>query len=230
MGIVRKLLSAVLGIGIPLAIFLAFVYAIIIRPADAPDVAALTEATLAPGAGGADLVGSPDGTWTLAEGWIGYRVVEHWARLHEPGEGVGRTEAVEADLVIEDLTLTELEAVADLTDLSSDRANRDDVIRVRYLESNAFPEADFVLTEPLPLQPAPGAVAEFTAAGVLEVRQISLPVTVEGEARWDGEELRVVGSAPVTLTDFGIELPDIIAFVKVEDLAAFEFDLTFTRS
>ncbi|MBA2317328.1 MAG: YceI family protein [Euzebyales bacterium] len=227
----RKLLRALLGITVPIALCLGVIYVAIPRPAEVESAAGLGDATELEGGAGTTLVGSPDGTWTATEGWVGYRVIEDYARLSDTVEGYGRTEAVSAGMVIDNLTVTSLQATADLTRLRSERDLRDRAIRVRYLETDTHPEAAFGLTEPVPLDPLPqpGVVTDFTVAGELELRGITRGVTVELQARWDGDDIHVVGSAPVRLSAFDIERPDIAAYVEVSDDAIFEFELTFTR-
>lgn len=227
----RKLLRALLGITVPIALCLGVIYVAIPRP-DEVETAQLGDATELPGGAGATLVGSPDGTWTATEGWVGYRVIEDYARLSDTVEGYGRTEAVRAEMVIDNLTVTSLHATADMTQLRSQRDLRDRAIRVRYLETDTHPEAGFRLTETVPLDPLPqpGVVTDFTVAGELELRGVKRPVTVDLRARWDGDDIHVVGGAPVRLSEFDIERPDIAAFVEVSDDATFEFELTLTSA
>ena len=54
-------------------------------------------------------------------------------------------------MTIDGTTVTDVTVTADLRDLTSDNSFRDGRIRSEGLESDEFPEAKFVLTEPITL-------------------------------------------------------------------------------
>lgn len=227
----RGLLRAVIGLGVPIVLVLGLVQAIGWRPAPAPEPAAIAEAT--PTGDAVEMVGSPSGTWVLADegSYVGYRVVEHYPQLGKPSEGVGRTEDVEGSLRIEDQRLTRVEVRADLRGLESGHANRDRAVQVRYLKAEDHPWASFRLEAPLPLVPfpAPGDRFEIDGHGILEVRGIERPVRFPLEGRWDGDQVVVAGQLPVALSDWEIERPDIPGFVRVDDEAVIEVHLRYVR-
>ena len=90
-------------------------------------------------------------------------------------EATGRTNNVTASMTIDGTTVSDVTVTADLRDLTSDNSFRDGRIRSDGLESDQFPEAKFVLTEPITLphgagrrrddhRPRPRATSPCTAS------------------------------------------------------------------
>lgn len=191
-----------------------------------------------PAAGAGDTT-SPDGTWTVStdlqsgggQSVVGYRVDEKLASLPARSDAVGRTDAVAGELVVDGATIPTVEVTADLTELESDQGRRDDALRTRGLETEDFPEANFVLRSPIDLGgvPAVGAGVEVTATGDLTVHGVTDSVEVPLEARWSGAVIEVVGSLPVVMADYDIEPPDVAGLVDVDDEGTMEFQLFFVR-
>jgi len=180
-----------------------------------------------------DADASPEGVWTLepgSAGFVGYRIDELFAGDTIKVTAVGRTPAVTGTLTIDGTTITEAEVEADLSQMVSDSERRDNYIRTRSLETDNFPEARFVLTEPVDLGvlPSPGEEVTFVASGDLTLRGATQPVEVAMQARWNGDSIDVAGGAPVALADFGIEVISI-PFVTIDDAGEFEMQLAFTR-
>jgi polyisoprenoid-binding protein YceI len=231
---VRSLLKVVAGVGVPLALVVLLIQAVGWRPAPPAERATLDAPAQRTGDDAVELVGAADGTWVLdddAASFLGYRITEHYPRIRRPAEATGRTPEVEADLRLEDATITDARVVADLTALASDGQNRDRALESRYLETRSHPEATFALTEPAPIRPRPEPGRPFTVTvrGDLVVRGVARPVALPLEGRWDGDVVQVVGRLPVRLSDWAIDVPDIAGFVRVEDEAEIEVDLTFVR-
>jgi polyisoprenoid-binding protein YceI len=105
------------------------------------------------------------------------------------------------------------------------------VVQGRVLATAEFPEATFVLTEPVALSttPAVGEVVTLSATGDLTVHGVTKQVTFELEASWTGEFVDVAGSTPVVFADFGIEAPKTPA-VEVDEQGTIELQLTFERA
>ena len=177
---------------------------------DAPPPVALPAAGPAPAAAAAaqDLAGS----WVVTgEGFVGYRV-------QEPAldrEVVGRTSDVQGTAVVTDdgdaLVLADAQVEADLRALTSDAAARDRALRGRLLQTDRFPRAVFTLEGPVALG-EPGDLrdgAEVTVPGRLEVRETERPVTVDLAVRVREGRVDLAGSAPVALSDFGVEIPAV---------------------
>ena len=124
--------------------------------------------------GGSSPSGRLDGSWKLATGdsFVGYRVREQLAILPAPSDAVGRTTAVDGELDISGLEISTVDVTADLTQLTSDRSMRDERIHSIGLETDAFPEATFTLTEPITFeaQPVDGETISAGATGELNSR------------------------------------------------------------
>jgi polyisoprenoid-binding protein YceI len=177
--------------------------------------------------------GKLDGAWkvTTGDSFVGYRVREQLAILPAPSDAVGRTTAVDGELDISGLEITKVDVTADLTQLTSDRSQRDERIHTIGLETNAFPEARFTLTEPIAFQaqPANGETISAGATGDLALHGVTNQVCVPVQATLTGDTIRVLGSVDVVIADYGMEAPNF-GFVSTEDNGTIEFQLDFVRS
>ncbi len=155
--------------------------------------------------------------------FVGYRVREELANIGAT-EAVGRTSDVTGSLTIEGTTVTKGEFTADLTTLQSDSGNRDRQLSRQALETATYPEASFTLTQPIELgtEPAEGEVVEVTATGDLTLHGVTKSVQVALQARREGETIAVAGSVPIAFADFGIQKPQAMAVLSVEDRATVE--------
>ncbi len=120
---------------------------------------------------------------------------------------------------------------ADLRDLESDNSFRDGRIHGSGLESNRFPEAKFVLTEPITLSKIPEAGETITAeaTGDFTLHGVTKKVTIPIEGRWDGKDVQVVGNLPIVFGDYNISAPTAPAVASVDDHGEMEFQLFFKK-
>lgn len=174
--------------------------------------------------------GDFEGSWTLVAdaSFVGYRVREQLVFLPAPNDAVGRTGAVEGSLEIAGTDVVAASVTADLTQLESDEARRDDAIRMNGLESSSFPTATFELTEAIAFGETPdeGEVVEVDATGQLTLHGVTQTVTFPLEARWDGGQISVVGSQEIAFADYGITSPSL-GPATVEDHGTIELQLVF---
>ncbi len=221
----RGLLTAAVGIGIPLALFFVMGPAITPRPGPQPPPPELGRAAVE------DPAGELDGSWTLdpEASWVGYRIQEELPRLRDLFDAVGRTDEVAGALEVSGAKVTAGWVEADLFQLESDSERRDRAIQVRYLESEQYPDARFELSERVGLldTPEPGVPVEVPVVGELTLRETTRTVRPRLRARWDGERIRVVGALDVTLADYDIRAPRLPGFRNVEDEGVIEINLTF---
>ena len=179
--------------------------------------------------------GTLDGTWNVKPGdllgsFVQYRVKEQFVGALED-EATGRTSKINATLKVSGSTISGVTVVADLKSLESDRVRRDEKIRDDGLQSNQFPTATFVLTEPIKLRSVPqkgkkvitDATGDFTLHGV--TRRVTIPL----EGRWDGETVQVVGKIPIQFADYGIIPPNVGGFVTVAGEGRMELQLFFLK-
>lgn len=174
--------------------------------------------------------GSLDGTYSIGAGdsFVGYRVKENLLGLDQTA--TGRTPDVEGSLTIDGTTIDDVELTANLKTLKSDEDRRDNRIHTDGLESDRFPEAKFVLSEPIALDAVPeaGETVHATARGDFTVHGVTKAVEIPIEGRWDGEVVQVTGSLPVLFADYEMEPVSIINFVSTDDRGEMEFQLFFS--
>ena len=144
---------------------------------------------------------------------------------------MGRTTAVDGELDIKGLKITKVDVTADLTQLTSDRSMRDERIHTIGLETDAFPEATFTLTDPITFeaQPKDGETITAGATGELTLHGVTNTLCVPVQATVTGDTIEVVGSVDVVFADYGMQAPNF-GFVTTEDHGTIELQLDFARS
>ena len=75
-----------------------------------------------------------------------------------------------------------------------------------------------------------GERATASATGKLTIHDVTNEVTVELQAELQDDAAVVVGSAPVTLADCGIEPPTGFTVLSISDVGTFEFQLFFSKA
>ena len=176
-----------------------------------------------------------DGTYTVtpgdADNFVGYRVTEQFVAGLVDNVATGRTSDVTGTFEISGTTADDVDVTADLTTLKSDRDQRDNRIRTLGLESDTFPEATFVLTEPIDFGEAPqaGETVTATAVGDFTLHGVTKQVEIPLEARWDGRDVQVIGNIPIVFADYDMEAPNVAGFVSVQDEGEMEFQLFFRK-
>ncbi|WP_420111054.1 YceI family protein [Pseudactinotalea sp.] len=161
-----------------------------------------------------------EGDWTVAEGsFAGYRVDE--VLNGQDVTVTGRTEDVTGSVTLAGGAVTAGTIEVDLTTVATDESSRDQYFRSEALRTDEFPTATFELTEPAEVV-LDGSDLELV--GELTVHGVSQQVTATAQAGTSGDGLQVVGSVPITFSDFDVQAPDL-GFVVVEDAGAIEFSL-----
>jgi polyisoprenoid-binding protein YceI len=146
---------------------------------------------------------------------------------------VGRTPDVTGSITIAGDQVTEGSFEVDMTTLKSDRDMRDNAIRSRGLETDAFPTATFELTEPVTL---PGSIevadasVPFVATGELTVHGVTKEVTLDFDAETRDGTIAIVGSAPIALADYQIDPPTSAIALSVADSGTLEFQVFLTKA
>jgi len=195
--------------------------------------------TQAPSSGstaGGTTSSSLDGTYTVSPGstdnFVGYRVTEKLVVNVVESTATGRTNNVKGTFTIDGTTVDDVTVTADLRDLKSDNSFRDSRIHGSGLESDRYPEAKFVLTEPttLPKVPAAGETISVNATGDFTLHGVTKQVTIPIQARWDGRDVQIVGNLPIFFGDYKITAPTAPAVASVDDHAEMEFQLFFKKT
>jgi polyisoprenoid-binding protein YceI len=212
-------------------------------PSVAPTVDASATAEATSDAGGAANA-SPaglDGTWTVdgsigsfddfSGSFVGYRVKEELVGIGA-STAVGRTPDVTGSLTLDGSTISEASFEADLTTLQSDSGMRDGQLGRQGLETDTYPTATFVLAEPIELGavPAEGETIQATAVGDLTLHGVTNRVEIPVEARLSDGVVTVVGSLPIAFGDYGMNAPESMRVLSIDENGTMEFQLQFTQA
>ena len=182
-----------------------------------------------------------DGTWMVdtsigefsyedaTSTFVGFRVDEELSSIGST-TAVGRTPEVSGMVEIEGSTLTAASITANLDEITTDRSRRDNAVK-RSLDTASFPEATFVLAEPVDFGavPADGESVAVTAPGELTIKGVSQTVDFPLEAQVVGDVVVVVGSIEITFADYGVSVPSAPVVLSADDFGIIEVQLFLTR-
>jgi polyisoprenoid-binding protein YceI len=190
----------------------------------------------------ADGAAALDGEWSVdvsigsfddfSGTYAGYRMDEELAGVGAT-TAVGRTPDVTGGITIAGRQVTTGSFEVDMATLTSDRDMRDNAIRSRGLETDAFPTATFELTQPVDLPEGietAGASVPFSATGDLTLHGVTKEVTLDFDAEALDGTIAIVGSAPVRLADYDMEAPTTAVALSVADQGTLEFQLFLTKA
>jgi polyisoprenoid-binding protein YceI len=146
----------------------------------------------------------------------------------------GITKNVTGSLVYDDKTGMVMtgKVQVELATIDSSNELRDARMRNEFLQTAQYPQATFVITTVEGF----GKFTEWKRWGIKErgkitgdltVRNITRPVTFEGEAVYTGRELQLTGISTVKMSDFGITPPSLL-LVTVEDAVTLEISAVAT--
>lgn len=174
-----------------------------------------------------------DGDWAIdtTASFAGYRVKEELASIGFT-EAVGRTSDLAGGLTMAGTSLAAVVVEVDMTTLQSDSSRRDGALGSRGLETDTYPTATFVLSEPIDLGslPAVGEPVTADAVGDLTLHGVTKSVTIPLEAQLvDETTIVVVGSLEVAFADYGIEAPTGFSVLAIEDPGTLELQVAFVR-
>jgi polyisoprenoid-binding protein YceI len=162
--------------------------------------------------------------------WVGYRVQEELAGVGGT-EAVGRTPDVTGTITLAGTTLTAADLTADLTTLRSDESMRDGQLGRQGIQTDQFPTATFVLTQPVELGTIPEENVAFavTAVGDLTLHGVTQNVTIPLNAIRSGDIVGVSGSLTFSWGDFGMEQPTSMRVVSLADDVTMELQVFFRQ-
>lgn len=107
-----------------------------------------------------------------------------------------------------------------------DRAEIENTMRERVLETDKFPEIHFVSKDVSLTEKRDGKFA-VTANGMLSLHGETLPKTIEAEAEISNGNIRAVGEFSLRQSDFNIEQVKALGgTLKVKDEVKISFDIT----
>lgn len=165
--------------------------------------------------------------------FVGFRINEELSGIGAKTV-VGRTPGVSGSMEISGSQILSVDIVADMTKLITDSGPRTEAIRTERggLETSAFPDARFVLTQPIDLGevPAEGISVQAQATGDLTVHGVTRPVVIPLSAEMQGGLISVIGNLEgLLLSDFEIPTPTAVVVLSVEDNATMEVQLWMSR-
>lgn len=174
------------------------------------------------------------GTWVLSgqgTSFVGYRIGEELANIGT-ATAVGRTADVVVALEFDGEVITSVVIEADLRTLESDQSFRDGALRTRGIESDTYPFATFVLTEPISIDALPTGEETLsrTVQGTLDLHGVTNPVSVALEGQYVDGLVVVVGSTEIVLADYDIEPPTGFRVLSIDDVGIMEFQLVLERA
>lgn len=191
----------------------------------APTVAAAAPTT---GGSGLRLALAPDGNEAR------YRAQEQLAGQDLPSAAVGATRGVSGAVVLGPdgaLVPDQSKITVDLSQLASDRSNRDNFIRSNTLQTSQYPNAVLVPREvrglPWPLPPTGGA--QFELLGDLTVHEVTRPTTWAVQAQFVDRQVSGVANTRVKITDFGMTPPKAGPVLSIEDELGLEIEFQANR-
>jgi polyisoprenoid-binding protein YceI len=176
------------------------------------------------------------GTWTVADRSVaGYRVREKLAQLPAPSDAVGRTGAVTGQVTIEDrggaYRADHATFTVDVSQLKSDRNQRDSKIRSIGLETEKYPQATFAVAGPIsiPGDAVNGKAVTVQADGDLMLHGVTQKVSIPLQVQRDGPQIKIVGSYRFGWSDFKMSAPSVAPFVSVTGDPLLEFELYLSK-
>ncbi len=162
------------------------------------------------------------GDWTVGgDSEAGYR-------LHEVLNGsdvtvTGRTDSVSGSATVDGTSITKATITVQVADIATDSDQRDSYFRDSAMDTSAFPEATFELTEPIAdAVPSGSDTTTVTATGKLTLHGVTKDVTADLQVGLNGDGVDISGSIPVTFSDYDVQAPSL-GFVKVDDSGTVEF-------
>jgi polyisoprenoid-binding protein YceI len=170
-----------------------------------------------------------DGVWNVSSGsTAGYRVKE--TLFGQSNTATGRTSAVTGSFTIAATTVSTGNFSVDLTQVASDRSQRDGQFQGRIMDTASFPTAKFTLTKPIQLStvPANGVQVTAQATGDLTLHGVTKSVTFPLTAQRNGSVIQVLGTIPITFADWSISNPSG-GPATTADNGSLEFQINFAH-
>ena len=177
------------------------------------------------------------GTWSVTSGSLaGYRVREQLANLPAESDAVGRTGDVTGSLTLEGsgdaVQLTAANLEVDTTTIASDEGRRDNRLRSEGLQTDQYPTATFMLTQPvdIPAAALTGTPSDVTLVGDLTLHGVTKSVSIPAQTQLVDGQIQVAGSITFPLADYSITAPNIGGFiVSIADEGTLEFSVNFAK-
>lgn len=131
----------------------------------------------------------------------------------------GSTQGVRGSVTIEAGTLKAGEIVVDMTNIRTDSDVRDESVRRKIFHTDDFPEAKFVVTEPVDLSSVPedGTMGTVDLTGNMTIHGETNTITQTFNVARSGDQLLVAADIPINREDYGVKTPELVAAKIAED-------------
>lgn len=158
-----------------------------------------------------------------------YRVREQLAGFDLPNDAVGETQAVSGSIALDKKGVVITEAsriVVGVAGLKSDKDRRDGFIKRRVLQTDSFPNVEFVVTKINGMKlPVPkSGKRTFTLDGNLTVHGVTRPTKWTVNAVFTDSTTTGSASTKFTFADFGLSQPRVPIVLSVADTIGLEYD------
>ena len=202
-------------------------------PAASQDAASQDTASAAPGTDT-----GVAGEWQVGSDSVaGYRVRERLANMPAESDAVGRTSDVTGSITVEaaedGARLTAGTLYVDASTITSDESRRDNRLRTEGLQTDQFPSATFVVTQPVdvPATALAGSATDIALVGDLTLHGVTKSVQIPAQAQLSDGRIQVAGSLTFALADFDITAPNVGGFIlSIADEGTLEFLVNFEKA
>jgi polyisoprenoid-binding protein YceI len=175
----------------------------------------------------------------VAEGTkASYRVTEHLAGLNFTSDAIGTTESVTGGLVLApdgSINSAQSKLTVDLRALKSDQDMRDVYVKIRMLQTDKFPVAEFVprsvqgLPSPFPNPERATEQSGFQLLGDLTIHGVTKEVVLTGYATFSRDLVAGRATTAFTFSTFGLYKPQVARVVSVDDKITLEIEFRLRR-
>ena len=160
-----------------------------------------------------------------------YRVKEQLANLNFPNDAVGVTKTVQGVVAFDSkgAFLPQSNFSIDLSTLKSDESRRDGFIRQNTLQTDRFPKATFKPKEVKGLTFPLAKTGKFNVqiTGDLTIRNVTKPVTWEGELELRDNTVQLKAKTRFTFKEFDLTQPRVFIVLSVDEFIQLEVDFVF---
>jgi len=162
-----------------------------------------------------------------------YRVREELAGIGFPNDAVGVTKDIAGTIVMDaagKIVRDSSKIVVLVTNLKSDKSQRDRYLRTHALEISKYPQVTLVPVsfEGLDGPITPGSTKAFSMMAELTVRNVTRPTVWQVTAHTQGNDIVGTAQTQFTFKDFDMEQPHSFMVMSVQDTVKLEYDFHFT--
>ncbi|HYF91871.1 MAG TPA: YceI family protein [Symbiobacteriaceae bacterium] len=169
-----------------------------------------------------------DGTYNIVqqESNAQYTVKETFITQSLNATATGKTSGITGTLVFDKGKIQPAKIAVDVKSLKSDKAKRDETLQTRGLETNKYPTAEFAITGVEGTAPAiTGQETAFKLKGDMTVHGVTKPVVWDAKAMVHGDKVMLNATITFKMEQFGIEPPNVLNMIKVEDEVKLDVNL-----